>query len=74
MKKLMFSAIALVAFSFAGMANNEVKEEKVDLKRGPYECVEYALQQLEAAQAAVDFPFSLETEVQILTDAMSNCD
>ncbi len=29
MKKFMFSAIALVAFSFAGMAN-EVKEKKVE--------------------------------------------
>lgn len=29
MKKLMFSAVALVAFSFAGMANNEVKEVEV---------------------------------------------
>ena len=28
MKKMIFSAIALVAFSFAGMAN-EVKEKKV---------------------------------------------
>lgn len=28
----MFSAVALVAFSFAGMANNEVKEEVVLLK------------------------------------------
>lgn len=26
MKKLLFSAVALVAFSFAGMANNGVKE------------------------------------------------
>lgn len=34
----MFSAVALVAFSFAGMANNEVKEEKVILKSHP--CVE----------------------------------
>ena len=25
-KKVLFSAVALVAFSFAGMANNEVKE------------------------------------------------
>ena len=29
MKKMIFSAVALVAFSFAGMAN-EVKEEKVE--------------------------------------------
>ena len=29
MKKLMFSAVALVAFSFASMANNEVKEVEV---------------------------------------------
>ncbi|MEZ4854806.1 hypothetical protein [Flavobacterium sp.] len=28
MKKVVFSAVALVAFSFAGMANNEVKEKK----------------------------------------------
>jgi len=29
MKKMVFSAVALVAFSFAGMANNEVKEVEV---------------------------------------------
>lgn len=29
MKKFLFSAVALVAFSFAGMANNEVKEVEV---------------------------------------------
>ena len=28
MKKFMFSAVALVAFSFAGMANNEEKDSK----------------------------------------------
>lgn len=32
MKKFMFSAVALVAFSFAGMANNGVVE-KIELKK-----------------------------------------
>ena len=32
MKKTLFSAVALVAFSFAGMAN-EVKEKKVETKK-----------------------------------------
>lgn len=31
MKKVFFSAVALVAFSFAGMAN-EIEEEKVETK------------------------------------------
>ena len=31
MKKMIFSAVALVAFSFAGMAN-EVEEKKVEVK------------------------------------------
>ena len=31
MKKLIFSAVALVAFSFAGMAN-EIEEKKVEVK------------------------------------------
>ena len=30
---MVFSVVALVAFSFAGMANNEVKEEKVETKQ-----------------------------------------
>ena len=38
MKKFIFSAVALVAFSFAGMANNEGKEVEVILKSHP--CVE----------------------------------
>lgn len=32
MKKVLFSTIALVAFSFAGMANNEGKEVVLDPK------------------------------------------
>jgi translation initiation factor 2 alpha subunit (eIF-2alpha) len=32
MKKMIFSAVALVAFSFAGMAN-ELKEEKVETNK-----------------------------------------
>jgi uncharacterized lipoprotein NlpE involved in copper resistance len=31
MKKMIFSAVALVAFSFAGMAN-EIEEKKVEIK------------------------------------------
>ena len=31
MKKMIFSAVALVAFSFAGMAN-EIEEKKVEVK------------------------------------------
>ena len=42
MKKIMFSAVALVAFSFAGMANNSVEKEieSIDLKGEVNENVE----------------------------------
>jgi hypothetical protein len=39
MKKFMFSAAALIVFSFAGMASNEIKEDE-KLKQD--ECGEYA--------------------------------
>jgi hypothetical protein len=32
MKKLVFSAVALVAFTFAGMANNNISVENLDPK------------------------------------------
>ena len=32
MKKFMFSAVALVAFSFAGMANNSVEKVEKEIK------------------------------------------
>ena len=34
MQKMIFSAVALVAFSFAGMAN-EIEEKKIELKPKP---------------------------------------
>jgi len=41
MKKMIFSAVALVAFSFAGMANEvEEKEEKIVVKTN---CSSYAM-------------------------------
>jgi hypothetical protein len=48
MKKMIFSAVALVAFSFAGMAN-EIEEKKVEIKEneanltiGCDHCYDYA--------------------------------
>jgi len=44
MKKMIFSAIALVAFSFAGMAN-EVKEEKAERN-----CIQEAIDAMNEAR------------------------
>lgn len=55
-KNFMFSAVALVAFSFAGMANNEVKEEKVEVKVDP--CIEWAIGALGELEAAMGCEFS----------------
>lgn len=52
----MFSAVALVAFSFAGMANNEVKEEKVEVKVDP--CIQFSFDALDALQAAQGCEYS----------------
>ncbi|SHI86530.1 hypothetical protein [Flavobacterium haoranii] len=52
----MFSVLALVAFSFAGMANNEVKEEKVEVKVDP--CIEWAIGALGELEAAMGCEFS----------------
>ena len=43
MKKMIFSAVALVVFSFAGMAN-EIEEKKVETKEalGCDHCYDYA--------------------------------
>ncbi len=42
MKKMIFSAVALVAFSFAGMAN-EIEEKKVDIETIQFEKVENSI-------------------------------
>ncbi|MCU0350458.1 MAG: hypothetical protein MUF43_06440 [Flavobacterium sp.] len=45
MKKIMFSAVALVAFSFAGMAN-EIEEKKIEeftLNQNQPGCLKYAV-------------------------------
>lgn len=42
MKKFMFSAFALVAFSFAGMANEVEEKESVILNDDCNHCYEYA--------------------------------
>ena len=41
MKKVFFSAIALLAFSFAGMAN-EIEEKKVEVETLGVDCNRYA--------------------------------
>jgi hypothetical protein len=43
MKKFMFSAVALVAFSFAGMAN-EIEEKKVEVKTIKIEKIENSIE------------------------------
>ncbi|MBD3723356.1 MAG: hypothetical protein IE891_00850 [Flavobacteriaceae bacterium] len=60
MKKFIFSAVALVAFSFAGVANNEVKEEKVQVKETVKAdpCIEWAIGALGELEAAMGCEFS----------------
>lgn len=70
---MVFSAVALVAFSFAGMANTEMEVFEKDLKNGLYDCIDYANDQVDAAQNAVDFVLSEESENAIWLDAMNNC-
>ena len=68
MKKVFFSAVALVAFSFAGMAN-EVKE-KVETTQGLTPCQVYAIVNVsielcdsEMSQAEVSAAFQYYNEI-----------
>ena len=51
MKKMIFSAVALVAFSFAGMAN-EIEEEKIETKTLKLSCATIAAIQTMVASEA----------------------
>lgn len=85
MKKILFSAVALTAFSFSSMANNEVKEdkeltketvevkvEKQEDKNGEYTCFDYANDA--EADLLSDFPYvSDETLNSFWLDSYGHC-
>lgn len=69
MRKMVFSAIALTAFSFAGLAN-EVKVEKVETTQGLTPCQVYAIVNVsielcdsEMSQAEVSAAFQYYNEI-----------
>lgn len=63
-KKFIFSAVALMAFSFAGMANSGVKKKKENQKEKKVEVVEKAadcrLSKFQAYSSAIAAGFSHE--------------
>lgn len=75
-KKVLFSAVALVAFSFAGMANNEVKEEKVEnnfqVLKENMDCFDYAIGALWAYEELLG-PIDDAHGATIMNDAMADC-
>ena len=71
MKKMIFSAVALVAFSFAGMAN-EIEEKKVEAK------VEYTETgchnvYLDTYQSAIDNGANETQAGKVAWDAYKSC-
>ena len=69
MRKMIFSAVALVAFSFAGMAN-EIEEKKVETTLGLTPCQIYAIVNVsielcdsEMSQAEVSAAFQYYNEL-----------
>jgi len=65
MKKMVFSAVALVSFTFAGMANNEKIESVEVLRNDP--CIQYSFDALDALQEVQGCEYSdLEAGILIL--------
>lgn len=62
----MFSAVALVAFSFAGMANNEGKEELIFLEKEK-DCFDQAIALMELVDALTGYT----ADEQTLTDTLN---
>ncbi|WP_445722862.1 hypothetical protein [Flavobacterium sp.] len=78
MKKLMFSAVALVAFSFAGMANEvkeiettKSKEEVVVVEDG---CVQESFDAVEAFENSLGIKLSPSVEGMMILMAYDLCD
>ncbi|BCY27793.1 hypothetical protein KK2020170_06610 [Flavobacterium okayamense] len=72
MKKLMFSAVALVTLSFAGMANNEKIESVEVLRNDP--CIAFSFQVLDDLEALHGCEYSDVEAGQIILAAYDLCD
>ena len=82
MKKMIFSAIALTAFSFAGMAN-EVKENKNDVKTFKIseqnlttkgvDCFELAVNTITAIETITQTELSESLTQMVLNNVMAKC-
>lgn len=70
---MVFSAVALVAFSFAGMANNEVKEEKETETQEVLLKKSCASVYLDTYQAAVDNGANDQQAANVAWAAYSSC-
>lgn len=68
MKKMIFSAVALVAFSFAGMAN-EIEEERVIINNSDTCCIVHDL----AYDLAISEGADSETAGKAANIAYENC-
>ena len=73
MKKMIFSAVALVAFSFAGMANNENGEKKEVVKKTD-PCVQVSFDFLDAIQEIQGCEYSPLEAGNILLAAHKLCE
>lgn len=80
MKKLVFSAIALTAFSFSALANNEVKEEKTEVLTenissaidGDF-CFEFALNTLNSFEEQNGCEYSDSEAIQAMNALYAVC-
>lgn len=77
----MYSAVALVAFSFAGMANTGGEEKlemksNLELKTDPSieDCMDAANKVVKAVKAILPFDMSFETELNLHLDALADCE
>ena len=74
MKKLVFSAIALVAFSFAGMANDANENAETLTVVLEDECVEASFAAADAVQALLGVQLSPLEEGKLLLALYDACD
>jgi hypothetical protein len=70
MKKFMFSAVALIAFSFAGMANNQIEENDESVKKN---CLSWAYEQVAIMENATGIDLSWDIEMEIVCEIINDC-
>lgn len=66
----MFSAVALVAFSFAGMANEKNQAYDETTKKN---CLEWAYDQVAIIENVIGIDLGWETEMTIVLDILDDC-